>query len=1209
VVTETEYGERFRLLRQIGEGGMGAVFEAMDLRTGERIALKTMRHPDGDAVRRLKREFRSLQDLHHPNLVRLGELIEDRGVWFFTMELVKGSPLLEWVRPGGAVDEPRLRDAIGQLASALTYLHQAGKVHRDVKPSNILVTRQGRLVLLDFGLVSEAQETEAKQDSVVGTVAYMAPEQAAGFRVGPEADWYSVGCILYEALTDRLPFDGSPIEIMMEKQRRQPTAPSALAPDAPRDLCDLCMDLLRTDLDRRLAGAAVMAQLSGAPVTLARGTTSSKGRPVFVGRESELAALHYAFQRSRAGAPIAVYVSGESGVGKSALLRRFTSTVTDEDPDVVVLAGRCYERESVPFKAIDGIIDALATFMSELPRPRAATLVPPRAWLLLQAFPVLRTVDVVADSPPVDVPDPQEARTRMFSALRNLFHLLAERHPVVVVIDDLQWADADSIALLHEIVRPPDAPPLLLLCTWRCAPDEEAATRARLFTLGIELEELSLGRLSSDEARALARDLLHRIGGDKRGDGAAAAIAREAEGHPLFIDELVRHAVVHGGEAPASVEDSLWHRIATLEDPARRLLCLAAATGAALHRDVAARATGLRPRELARWIAFLRVANLVRTRLGGASDAIEPYHDRVRAAVMSRLPAGELRGLHRDIARAMEASGQLDAEALAVHLHAAGDDAAAAVWAEKAAHQAEHALAFDRAAELYRLTLRLLGTGHREHHRLTIQLADALANAGRGGEAAQVYLDAADEAPTGEARDLQRRAAQQFIVTGHLDRGLATLAVVLGAEGLRFPASPRQALATILRQRLRLRLRGLSFKRRDVADLSERELARIDMCWHVSMGLGAVDSLRSNVFHLEGLTLALEAGEPYRLARALAIEASFLGSDGSRRARRRYQEVMSRAEQLAHEVDEPHALALTLGIKGQTAFFDGHFASALEELRAAEQLFRERCAGATRETAVMRVWSLRCLYYLGRIRELAQQIPASLQEYKDRGDLYGSTSVRGSVAVLVHLAGDQPEVAARELDATARGWSTVGFHVQHYYVLLSRVAVALYQDDVDRAHGLMEETWKPLERSMLLRRVQFVRIAASDARGRAAVAAAAADAEARPRLLKQVESLARALRAEDRVWGHPLALLLRAAAASQRGDGATTRRLLEEAIDRFDAQEMALHAAAARWRLGELLGDDEGAALRTQAEVWMQAEGVAVPARMVAVLAPGFTSI
>ena len=203
---------RFRILRCIGSGSTGDVYEAVDRDRGGRTAIKALRLEHPHAISQFKREFRALQDVEHPNLVSLGELFEENGRLYFTMELIDGTDFLGYVRPAGGegFDEARLRHGFSELGNALEALHARGLVHRDVKPSNVLVTHDDCVVILDFGLAASFEERSATWSgpSIVGTPHYMSPEQAAGQPAGPPSDWYSAGVILYEALTGRPPHDG-----------------------------------------------------------------------------------------------------------------------------------------------------------------------------------------------------------------------------------------------------------------------------------------------------------------------------------------------------------------------------------------------------------------------------------------------------------------------------------------------------------------------------------------------------------------------------------------------------------------------------------------------------------------------------------------------------------------------------------------------------------------------------------------------------------------------------------------------------------------------------------------------------------------------------------------------------------------------------------------------------------------------------------------
>ncbi|HEX9101749.1 MAG TPA: serine/threonine-protein kinase, partial [Polyangia bacterium] len=402
---------RFTLRRELGRGAMGVIYEAFDADWGVPVAVKTLRAMAPEALLRLKNEFRAVEGIYHPNLVRLGELLEDNGRWLFTMELVDGEELVRWVRHDGACDHARLRDGLRQLVEALQALHKAGYVHRDIKPSNVLVTREGRVVLLDFGLVTRVAADDAlTRGLVVGTAGYMAPEQAAGLPVTPSADWYAVGALMHEALTGALPRDGE-----------------AALDGVPADLGALCSSLLVRDPERRAEFPAI-ARALGLP---SERTDAEAWEPPFVGRAVELAALHDAFAAARVSGNTTVFVSGDSGIGKSTLARRFVRELLERGDEVLVLEGHASDRELVPFNGFDSIIDGLARWLATLPSEAARALLPADADALAALFPVLaRAAAIARGGSPADEPAPARRR-RAFVALRELLSAIARRQPLV----------------------------------------------------------------------------------------------------------------------------------------------------------------------------------------------------------------------------------------------------------------------------------------------------------------------------------------------------------------------------------------------------------------------------------------------------------------------------------------------------------------------------------------------------------------------------------------------------------------------------------------------------------------------------------------------------------------------------------------------------------------------------------------------------------
>ena len=1203
-------GGRFEILRRIGEGGMGVVYEAIDRDHGAHVALKTLRTLSPDGVLRMKREFRALADLQHPNLVRFAELFEHAGQWFFTMELLPGEDFLDHVRPGvtrkdpaarggGVLDEPRLRAALGQLARGLVALHDAGKVHRDLKPSNVLVTPEGRVVILDFGIVASvhAERWDDIEDELVGTCAYMAPEQARGGAVGVEADWYSVGVMLYESLTGQLPHVGRATEVLAAKQLRVPFAPREHDESIPVDLDRLAMELLRIEPEERPTGRDVMQRLRAHTSTFPpAGPSSGK----FVGRAHELAQLHAALDATRgpSGRAVTIHVHGESGVGKSTLARRFANDLED----ALVFEGRCYEREWMPYKAFDGVIDALSRYLARERDPYA--LLPPECGLLGIVFPVLRGVDAIADSPVdrTETLDPQNLRQRVFAALRELFTRLTARAPVVLVIDDMQWADADSIALLSSLLQPPQAPPLLLVATSRARTGAPGPIRG----LPIAVRDLPLGSLPIEEAEALAEELLRTEGGPRRDDSISPqAIAKEAAGHPLFIDELVRARAMRSGGAPLRLDDALGARIDRLDAPTQRVLRLVALAGMPLELGIVARAADGEEAfaAFAERVAYLRGANFVRTSGARRIDTIEPYHDRVRETVARRLDDDVRRELHQGIAVALEASGRADPESLAVHWRAAGDRKNALAQTLRAAARAAETLAFDRAAALYEIALELHEASDAEGTALRVHLADALANAGRGKDAARAYLAAAAQATeAGATLDLRRRAADQLLRSGEVDEAIATLDKVLGEVGMSIPKTQKGALVALLVRRTQVRMRGLGFRPRSADQIPPRELLRVDTAWAVGSGLGLVDTIVGSFFTTRGLLLALDSGEPNRVCRAIASEAAFSSAAGCP-TRERTARLVKMAAEMAQGLDSPYATAWTTAVDGMTAALEGRWKDAYQALARAETTFAERCTGVAWELGTLRWFKILSAMYLGRIDELARIVPARLNEARARGDLYAEVVNVTGLANLVLLASDEPARARTLCVDVMKRWSREKFHVEHWWAMQAEAHIDLYEGRGLSALATIESRWPALKDSLLLM-CQMTRTEALHVRARAELVAANEDAPRSKEHCAMAERWARAIAKERMPWSDPLASLLRAALASFRGDATAARSELDAAIAGLDAADMPLFAAAARWRRGELQGGDAGRAERGRAEEWLLERGIVSPARMVPMLAP-----
>jgi serine/threonine protein kinase/AAA+ ATPase superfamily predicted ATPase/tetratricopeptide (TPR) repeat protein len=1229
-----DLGARFRIVREIGRGGMGVVYEVFDHEREERVALKTLQHMDPNSLLRFKNEFRILHDLHHPNLVSLGELAEMGGSWFFTMELVEGVDFTSFIggdrsamraarattmsvpdsaeriipssvrvfwkegRPAAApaVDFDRLRHALAQLTNGLLALHEAKRVHRDIKPSNILVTKEGRVVVLDFGLVADTSKP-ATDHTVAGTVLYMAPEQAEGRTAGAPADWYSVGVMLFEALTGQYPFDGEPFRVLMQKSATEAPSARDLAPEVPEDWCRLCTGLLRRDVQRRLGGRAVL-DCCGVVDPLATTQSQPSMPPVFLGRDRELAMLRDALAQARDGQPIAVLLHGQSGVGKTTIVKHFLQNAAEEG--VVVLEGRCYEREAVPYKAFDGVVDELSSFLL---RDGAADLVPTHVGLLTQVFPVLRRIDSFVEGRISTKVDPQQLRTRAFAALRELFSKLAERRGLVIAIDDLQWTDKDSLVLLEELFGGRDAPPVLLVATVREMPEGEghADLEELAGRIDIRTERLEITPLPKQDALEFARRLL---GSTERRN--AEAIFQETGGHPLLISELVRHRKVASGDGPApSLDSAVWARAVKLTDAARGLLELVATAGFPVRHDVVAQALGTTFADIRRELTRLRGENLLRSTGLRSSDHLEVYHDRIREAVINHLDPDRVRHHHRRLAGALTAMGQADPMRLAMHWHGAGELGRAAEVYLEAARKAEEALAFESAARFYELGIELGKPDDAATAALQSKLADALANAGRGAEAAEWYVKAAAGSSPYEASDLRLRAAEQLLRSGRIDEGMGVVGTILSEIDISVPSGPWRALFSLVVWRLRLWLRGLGFRETPEKEIAPLALRRIDATWSMALSLGHVDPIFGAEVQTRNLIMALRAGEAQRVARALCAEAIFVASSGDS-ARKRSAKLLAAAEAIPRD-RSTHTQAMIHSARGLRTYCLGQWPEAAEQTALAEKMFREQCVGAARELVTVQLFHLWALCYLGRVKEMSEKLPVWLREAEARSDRYAATSLRLGFINVIWLAKNDVDAARHEAEVAMGPWSHTG-GIQYMDSLIALGQIDLYVGEPEAGWRRITAAWRDFERGFLLT-VQVSRVEVLHLRGRSTLAVAARTPSLSSKLLVDTMRDVKRIRNEGLAWADPLADLLHAGVLVARGDEKAAIDRLDAAIDGFEASSMHLYAAVGKLRRAQLRGEIDGATDLREANAWFERQAIVDVGRMAGMLAPGFDKL
>jgi hypothetical protein len=1204
---------------------MGAVYEAFDIERRVAVALKRMLHFSADALYRFKKEFRALADVRHTNLVRLHELVaSDADVLFFVMELVCGTDFQTYVRgsasPEGAwaPDLERLRVTLRQLARGVHAVHGAGKLHRDIKPSNVLVTGESRVVVLDFGLATElgpstgAGPLESEQ---VGTAIYMAPEQALEEPPSPANDWYSVGVMLYEALVGSPPFVGSRFAVINEKCTIDALPPSARATGVPEDLDALCSALLRRDPALRPSGAEVIRLLGGAPDSAHSGTIASAvtvdvARTPLLGRDHELKALREAFDKVCAGHSITVRLSGPSGTGKSAVARHFVDELV-ESGEAVVLRGRAYERESVPYKAFDQVVDALSRQLIYLQEAGEPLELPQDMGPLAHVFPVLSRVSGVSGEVDKAIA-PQAVRRRAFAALRALLGALAQRYPLIVYIDDAQWGDIDSVALLLEVVRSPDAPPLLLLLTCR---DEEAATSPFLVAMNerwpsaAEMLGLTVGPLQVEDAQRLALSIID--GPDQFAQRIARAAARESKGNPFLIEELVRgnQTLSAGTDQTLTVltlGQTVADRLQRLGDEGRRLAEVVAVAGRPLAVSTLADACG-QPIPIEEQVDQLVTERLVRVGFREGQEVLEPSHDRIRETIVQQLSAGTLRDRHARLARALERTPGADLEAIALHFLGSGDDSRdrAADYAERAAEAAMNKLAFAQAARMFELALDTTSASPEQVRRLRSRLALVLEWSGRGEEAARAYLSAAEGAPALERAELERAASIELLASGRMTEGAQVLHRVLAAVGLHAPASAIGARLSLIVYRLHLALLalfGFPHRERKPDQISRLDRARTDAVFSAAMGFAYSDVVLGQSMGVRALLMALRSGDRIQVLRATLSEAAARASLGGKR-RKTERTLLDFAERLVQKDGMLPAMGFLQGSVGVATYLRGEWKKALETLdtATARTQIHDHRAGWQTTAKVFACWSLN---FLGEHRELARRHAALLADAEQRGDKYTSVQLRDGSLAILWLVADDPDGARRNAEEAIASWPRDRYLLQHWHMLYGEGEIELYLGDGAKGYARIKRDERALKKSFLLN-VQHMRVQTAFLRGRCAIASLDAERSVRTERLVEVRRLAHRLKREGMSWSAPFAAILTAGAAQAEKNAPRAMASLRTAVELAEAADMKGYATAVRYQLGLLLGGDEGRALRTTAEEGLTAQGIRNPARFAATLVPG----
>ncbi len=626
----------YRLEERLGHGGMGEVFRAFDTRLSRRVAIKVMLRGDAgqtEAVERFLREARAASALNHPNIVTIHDVGETPdGGHYIVQELIEGRTLRALVE-----ERPPLStviDIAGQVSRALGAAHAAGIVHRDVKPENVMVRGDGYVKVLDFGIArvvdlggasTTRTEIATRPGLIIGTTAYMAPEQARGGAVGPPADIFSLGVTLYELVSGERPFTApTSLGVLAAILSDQPLPLGRVQPTTPQSLDVLVLRMLAKDASDRPTARAVEEELTRlqSPAGAAELAVTGESRRSTVGRAGERAALERAYSSARDGRSLMVTVSGEAGIGKTTLIEGFLADLATRPERPIVARGRCSERLAGS-EAYLPILDALDHLLHRGARESVRQLMKTVAptWYLQVATGAADQSGVAQ----MRIEAPAASQERLKRELGAFLGDLSRAQAVVLFLDDLHWADASTVDLLNYLASRFRDLRVLVLATYR--PEEMALTRHPFLEIRDDLrsrgllEDLALRFLEpADIAHYLALEFPEHA----FPPGFAVEIHEKTEGNPLFMADLVRYLRDSGGireeqgrwrlapdglgaphDLPESVRGMVQRKIQQLEERDRKLLLAACVQGPGVDSATVSEAAEMDPADVEDRLAVL----------------------------------------------------------------------------------------------------------------------------------------------------------------------------------------------------------------------------------------------------------------------------------------------------------------------------------------------------------------------------------------------------------------------------------------------------------------------------------------------------------------------------------------------------------------------------------------------------------------------------
>ncbi|MEK6285150.1 MAG: protein kinase [Acidobacteriota bacterium] len=1072
---------RYFIQRSLGHGGQKLVYLAKDTRLDREVVIAVLKTDQlGDeSVPRLVREAQAMARLgSHPNIVTVYDIEDVEGRPFMVSQYVEGGSVSDLLKKA---DKHRLSidDAIritSQICQALVHCHGHGIIHRDLKPGNVWLSQDGTAKLGDFGLAASADFSRITlEGALVGTVVYMPPEIMLGHQAEPRSDLYSLGVMLYEIVTGRPPFLGDQfVAIISQHINSPPVAPSWHNPEVPQALETLILRLLAKSPEERPESAAevarALATIGSSAATVGERAVQQDAKSlsrlaggVFIGREQETKQLRVALNETLSGNGHLFMLVGEPGSGKTRMTEQLATYA--RLCNAQVLTGSCYEGEGAP--AFWPWLQIVRSYAHELEPEKLLSIMGPGAADIAQVVSEIR--ERLPDLPAPPTLEPEQARFRLFDSVTTFLKNASKLQPLVIILDDLHWADKPSLLLLQFLARELKDSCMLVIGTYR---DMELG---RQHPLSQTLGELSRQGLS---ARIVLRGLteqdvarfIEMTTGIKPPEALVRTVYQQTEGNPFFLSEIVRLLVVEGQlerpqatstsslRIPEGVREVIGRRLDQLSDECNRVLTTASVIGREFSLDALEPLSDISGDQLLELLDEATAARVIHE----LPQAIGQYgfvHALIRETLYDEISTARRVRFHRRIGEVLEKlyANSLDSHLpeLAYHFFQAspaGNSDKAIDYAIRAAKRAISLLAYEEAAGQYeraRAVIELQDEVDQEQRgEMSLALGDAQKKAGNNAKAREAFLQAADIA--------RKRGAPEQLARAALDIGIGMAAsgtvdevqVSILKEALSALSEEDTALRARLLAQLSLAL-YYSPELRDEINQQAVEMAR------------RVDDPAAIVASLYGRHVILEGTPSVEERLAVATEILGIAERGGNKEMelqiryRRILDLMELAEmpamdaeieaytKLAEELRQPRYLWLTPYFKATRALTEGRFEECGQLARQAMaigQRAQDPTAPLLFETLIN---VLRMVQ--GQVEDREEAIKRYIENFPE------IPSMRATLANLYFRLGRR-EDAQREFDqVAAHDFATLPRDASWVVTMANLAYICSYLNDVRRA--------------------------------------------------------------------------------------------------------------------------------------------------------------